>query len=110
MDNGLRQELTGWGTLVWGAIYLTLMNGTFWLIVPVVGVYSLMALLPLQSTYETLLKRRKKQDIGNKSLPDPLHEMQRTSTPHLSFPTGAKGENLQDKDQATAKTRKKTAA
>jgi hypothetical protein len=98
------------GTLVWGAIYSTIMTGTLWLIVPVIGVYSLMVLLLLEATCGKLLKRRKKQDIGDKSLPNPLHEMQRTSTPHLSFPTGAKGANLQERDQAVAKPSKKTAA
>lgn len=98
------------GALVWGAIYTTIVAGTLWLIVPVIGVYSLMALLPLEDTFEKLLKHMKKQDIGDKSLPNPLHEMQRTNTPHLSFPTGTKGANLQERDQAAAKSSKKTAA
>jgi len=102
------------GALVWGAIYLAIATGEPWLLVPVIGIYSLMFLAPLEGVYEWIWRRiRKLAAMLGKPLPNPLQDQHRASPPHLSFPTGSPGtENgkWQEKDQAAVKTSRKTAA
>jgi len=102
------------GALVWGAIYLAIATGIPWLLVPVIGIYSLMFLAPLEGVCEWAWRRIRKLGVMGKPHPNPLHGRLRASPLHLSFPTtgseDTEGESLQEKDKAETKTPKKTAA
>lgn len=101
------------GALVWGAIYLAIATGVPWLLAPVIGIYSLMFLAPLEDVYEWIWRRVRKLRVMGKPLPNPLQDQHRASPLHLSFKTGSENiENAkwQEKDQAEVKTSRKTAA
>ncbi len=102
------------GALVWGAIYLAIATGVLWLLAPVIGIYSLMFLAPLEGVYEWIWRRmKKKKGISEKRIPNPLQDQHRASPMHLSFTTGSENiENAkwQEKDPAVVKTSRKTAA
>jgi len=101
------------GALVWGAIYLAIATGVPWLLAPVIGIYSLMFLAPLEGVYEWIWQRIRKLGVMGKPLPNPLQDQHRASPLHLSFPTRSEDVedgNLQEKDKAETKTPKKTAA
>ncbi len=101
------------GALVWGAIYLAIATGVPWLLAPVIGIYSLMFLAPLEGVYKWIWQRIRKLGVMGKPLPNPLQDQHRASPLHLSFTTGSENmENAkwQEKDQAVVKTSRKTAA
>jgi len=101
------------GALVWGAIYLAIATGEPWLLVPVIGIYSLMFLAPLEGVYKWIWQRIRKLGVMGKPLPNPLQDQHRASPLHLSFPTRSEdmgNGKWQEKDQAVVKTSRKTAA
>ncbi|MEN8254796.1 MAG: hypothetical protein ABFR33_04930 [Verrucomicrobiota bacterium] len=97
------------GALVWGAIYLAIATGIPWLLVPVIGIYSLMFLAPLEIISEWIQRRMEKRDVSNKVVPHPLYDRHRATHLHLASQTGSQ-DMQNEKSQAEAKTSHKTAA
>jgi len=101
------------GALVWGAIYLAIATGVPWLLAPVIGIYSLMFLAPLEGVYEGIWRRIKKQGISEKRILNPLLKRHRATPLRLFSQTGSQDmqdENLQEEGQVVAKTSQQSAA
>jgi hypothetical protein len=102
------------GTLIWGVIFSTTTSGTLWLVAPMVAVYLLMALTPLDTLYEWLERRIKKMGMGNNPLAKRLYKRVHIVPLHLYSETSneeaAHSEDWQDKAQAEAKSSQKSAA
>lgn len=109
-ENRIPYRAIAIGVLIWGVIFSTTTNGILWLVVPMVAVYLLMALSPLDTLYEWLERRIKKTGIGAKL----LHKRVRIVPLHLYSKTrseeAAHSENRQKKGQAAAKPSQKSAA
>jgi len=113
-ENRIPYRAIAIGVLIWGVIFSTTTSGTLWLVAPMVAVYLLMALTPLDSLYEWLERRIKKTGMGNNPLAKRLYKRVHIVPLHLYSETrpeeGAHSKDRQKKEQAEAKSSQKSAA